>query len=664
MADFGGYFSADSDDDERAASFTPVPEPRFTPPPAPAQSPRPSPRAFPAPLAFGAVTFPSTRAVLWDRANRGYAFASFAAAAPWAVVTRACAARVATAAAAAGRSGAARTLRLGGLAAPRSAVDGAVDCGRAPPRVAAGAARRAVVFGDEDACAAVDKARRGCPSVDVDVLCAPGRRAPAHGPGGGLFSVAGACWPTSDGFRLRLECRVPDVTLKLCPLATPLPRLNTALDAALASHNGASLPRPPGADAAARSGFLTLDEARRCVFLLPSDPLVGAAPLVGVWVAGFVSESPDDAARDLAVLAAARDYLDRRRAKDVAVEADTCLVAVFVAPARGARASPHFYECAGRDAGGVALLDFEADLGREVNAAGPPAALLYAPFADRVASPRTGRPLAPRPPPRAAAPPAPPVAEESDDDRSGSTTLIDDATTATATALRDARERVRALEMRLAAYERAGDAEKDIAPPEKTRAPPSPPKVAAPPSPPKAAAPPSPPRAEAPAPVAPVPSPYEGSEVLGVPPASASSASDGDCAPSDSYDDSYDDDDDAPRASADDDDDGRDDDDDDDDDDDESVAVARALKLPDVSDVAGAPALDAASPMARGLPASTIGDLDDVPRIVCPDADDFADDDSVDEIMHRYIAAGAAGAPLDDAPRPLLDMTVLAQAMA
>ena len=86
MADFGGYFSADSDDDERAASFTPVPEPRFTPPPAPAQSPRPSPRAFPAPLAFGAVTFPSTRAVLWDRANRGYAFASFAAAAPWAGV--------------------------------------------------------------------------------------------------------------------------------------------------------------------------------------------------------------------------------------------------------------------------------------------------------------------------------------------------------------------------------------------------------------------------------------------------------------------------------------------------------------------------------------------------------------------------------------------------
>ena len=110
--------------------------------------------------------------------------------------------------------------------------------------------------------------------------------------------------------------------------------------------------------------------------------------------------------------------------------------------------------------------------------------------------------------------------------------------------------------------------------------------------------------------------------------------------------------------------DGDDDDNDDDDDDDESVAVAHALKLPDVSDVAGAPALDAASPMARGLPASTIGDLDDVPRIVCPDADDFADDDSVDEIMHRYIAAGAAGAPLDDAPRPLLDMTVLAQAMA
>ena len=93
-----------------------------------------------------------------------------------------------------------------------------------------------------------------------------------------------------------------------------------------------------------RCGYVTLDEARRAVFLLDDDPLVEATPLVGVFCAGFVCADARRACRDGAVVAACAAFL--RRSGTALVEAETCLVAVFCAPARNQPAKPAFLSAA------------------------------------------------------------------------------------------------------------------------------------------------------------------------------------------------------------------------------------------------------------------------------------------------------------------------------
>ena len=145
--------------------------------------------------------------------------------------------------------------------------------------------------------------------------------------------------------RIELACAAPATTYAFSQLRTPLAVLPTPLDAALRRSNGASLPRRPGAyDAAVRCGYVTLDEARRAVFLLDDDPLVEATPLVGVFCAGFVCADATRACRDGAVVAACAAFL--RRSGTALVEAETCLVAVFCAPARNQPAKPTFLSAA------------------------------------------------------------------------------------------------------------------------------------------------------------------------------------------------------------------------------------------------------------------------------------------------------------------------------
>ena len=80
----GGYFQENSDDDTRFSATLQPPQPRRAPPPRP--SPK-QPTTRESGLAFGAVRFPSTTSVLWDRAASAPFRASLADDAPAVVVT-------------------------------------------------------------------------------------------------------------------------------------------------------------------------------------------------------------------------------------------------------------------------------------------------------------------------------------------------------------------------------------------------------------------------------------------------------------------------------------------------------------------------------------------------------------------------------------------------
>jgi len=60
-----------------------------------------------------------------------------------------------------------------------------------------------------------------------------------------------------------------------------------------------------------RSGYLTLNETRKVVFLLSNDPLVLERPLVGVWVTGTGTDWKDNAHKHPFLWASALRYLLR-----------------------------------------------------------------------------------------------------------------------------------------------------------------------------------------------------------------------------------------------------------------------------------------------------------------------------------------------------------------
>ena len=230
----GGYFQDNSDDDTRFSATLQPPQPRRAPPPRP--SPKQPTTTRESGLAFGAVRFPSTTSVLWDRACAAPFRASLADDAPAVVITAECA----------------RTLndfvdesndprRFVGAVAARSKVQRAVDSTKCPP--AATAARRAVVFGDDVAVQSIGGRR-------LDVVVSTKNVGPEDNDDD--LSIAATVSKRDTTLRIELACAAPATTYAFSQLRTPLAVLPTPLDAALRRSNGASLPRRPGAyDAAA-----------------------------------------------------------------------------------------------------------------------------------------------------------------------------------------------------------------------------------------------------------------------------------------------------------------------------------------------------------------------------------------------------------------------------
>ena len=420
----GGYFQENSDDDTRFSATLQPPQPRHAHAWANAYQPTTTRESG---LAFGAVRFPSTTSVLWDRACAAPFRASLADDAPAVVVTAECARNLNDFV-----DESNDTRRFVGAVAR---VQGP-EAGFNEMSAGGDGARRAVVFGGDVAVQSIGGRR-------LDVVVSTQNVGPEDNDDD--LTLAATVSKRDTTLRIELACAAPATTYAFSQLRTPLAVLPTPLDAALRRSNGASLPRRPGAyDAAVRCGYVTLDEARRAVFLLDDDPLAEATPLVGVFCAGFVCADATRACRDGAVVAACAAFL--RRSGTALVADQTCLVAVFCAPARNQPAAPTFFECRGAPDGGREILDFSCDL--DVASLG---ATGEAPRAVVVAALKRRPALAPPPPvapPAKAAPPSP-----LKDDDSATTTTLDESTVDTR--LKRATGRIRELEARLAAYEGA-----------------------------------------------------------------------------------------------------------------------------------------------------------------------------------------------------------------
>ncbi|TYZ60142.1 hypothetical protein PybrP1_005890 [[Pythium] brassicae (nom. inval.)] len=153
---------------------------------------------------------------------------------------------------------------------------------------------------------------------------------------------------------VQLECPAPSLLFTL-RLVRSLPLLMTPLAASLSRQEfGAG-------DAVRRSGYLTLDRARKAVPVLRTDPLVVQQPIVGVWVYGVpLSDEWSGDGRLSAQFAdpylyfACVGFVASSAIKErVEVSANTFLVALY--PSRSASpghqqqqhvsALPRFFEC-------------------------------------------------------------------------------------------------------------------------------------------------------------------------------------------------------------------------------------------------------------------------------------------------------------------------------
>lgn len=146
----------------------------------------------------------------------------------------------------------------------------------------------------------------------------------------------------------QLECPAPPLLFRFS-LIRSLPLLMTPLAASLSRQEFGS------GEAVRRSGYLTLDRARKAVPVLKTDPLIVQQPLVGVWVYGVpLSEewSDGDMSTQFAdpyLYFACLGYISSRAIKEKAdVSKNTFLVALYPS-GRGNQQQvsplPRFFEC-------------------------------------------------------------------------------------------------------------------------------------------------------------------------------------------------------------------------------------------------------------------------------------------------------------------------------
>ncbi|XP_056270000.1 SCL-interrupting locus protein homolog isoform X2 [Pseudoliparis swirei] len=144
-------------------------------------------------------------------------------------------------------------------------------------------------------------------------------------------------------FVLRWSSVCPSVSVEVQPVR-PLPVIPTAL---LRSLTGVQ--RGP-APASRQRGFLTMDQTRKLLLLLESDPKASSLPLVGLWLSGVAHASNPQ------VWAWCVRYLYSSSLQDRVLSETRCFLLVLFASTHRA---PQFFQCRGPGPGPAPPLDYQ-----------------------------------------------------------------------------------------------------------------------------------------------------------------------------------------------------------------------------------------------------------------------------------------------------------------
>ncbi|ELU03617.1 hypothetical protein CAPTEDRAFT_219123 [Capitella teleta] len=150
---------------------------------------------------------------------------------------------------------------------------------------------------------------------------------------------------------LHLDCDLvtPTSEFKMTPV-NPIPIVPTALSKNLSGPNGAAC--FPGQ---AKFGFLTMDQTRKLLLILASDPKVSALPLVGVWVSGVTGLT------EPILWCACMQYIHSKDLKHrVCMPPEHFLLLIYSTR----HSKPLFYQCCTSD--GSSRLNFDLSSSHEV----------------------------------------------------------------------------------------------------------------------------------------------------------------------------------------------------------------------------------------------------------------------------------------------------------
>ncbi|XP_037326525.2 SCL-interrupting locus protein homolog isoform X1 [Pungitius pungitius] len=153
-----------------------------------------------------------------------------------------------------------------------------------------------------------------------------------------LMKVRGhvVCSQQSDAAALALSWSAvcPSVTVQVQPVRA-VPVIPTAL---LRSLTGIDRPAPPPHAASRHRGFLTMDQTRKLLLLLESDPKASNLPLVGLWLSGVTHVSNPQ------VWAWCVRFLYSSALQDRVLSESRCFLLVLFASTHRA---PQFFQCRG-----------------------------------------------------------------------------------------------------------------------------------------------------------------------------------------------------------------------------------------------------------------------------------------------------------------------------